>query len=335
MQTSGFLAFRRFDASLTRFILCGALAISLIACDGKSKNKTASPVESNSQPIGEAQKIPLSPKEKSAQAAVEKAKAGPVPTDAEMKALLAVLPDDKELAKVVNPGNRPPYEGKTGRVVGVIRAAGDPAPYNRQALLAMKSDCDLSRKMFGRLFREGEGRTLADVLVAVTGYDGYIPFKDKKVEVTAKGCAWNSRTIALSYGQYLSISGEDRRAYVPELMGQKMPAQLFILPSAPPVVLPPARPGRFALVDSLRLYNLAEVYVLPYSTTDVTELDGRFEIDGLPLGKMKLNAFLPSTGKVTEREIEIRAGETLELDLELDYKAPPDADMGDTPGKVP
>ena len=86
--------------------------------------------------------------------------------------------------------------------------------------------------------------------------------------------------MAMTFGQRLSIDGADALTYVPEILGQPMPAQLFVLPTAPPVMLPPKKPGRSKLVDSVRLYNVAELFVLPYATTDVTGLDGKFEIAG-------------------------------------------------------
>src|SRR5690606_7300758 len=113
------------------------------------------------------------------------------------------------------------------------------------------------KETFGKVYREGAGRTLADVLVAVTEYDGYVPAKTVDVPVRVEGCAWKSRTIAVTFGQRLAIEGLDNRPYVPEILGQPMPAQLFVLPTNPVVKIPPKKPGRFKLIDSMRLYNVA------------------------------------------------------------------------------
>lgn len=220
----------------------------------------------------------------------------------------AFLPPEEEVQKVVNPRKLKPYTGPVGKVRGVVRVAGDESPPLPKVLAKMERNCTLSRSMFGTVFREGPGRTLADVLVAVTEYEGYVPAKGTTVEVTGSGCAWHSRTITMTFGQKLSIAGNDNRPYVPEILGQPTPAQLFAIPTAPAVELPARRPGRYKLVDSMRLYNVSELFVLPYRTVDVTDLDGIFEIDGVPVGKVKVNALLPQTGAVEGKEIEIDQG---------------------------
>jgi hypothetical protein len=136
----------------------------------------------------------------------------------------------------------------------------------------------------------------------------------------------------VTFGQRLSITGADNQPYVPEILGQPMPAQLFALPTAPPVGLPPKQPGRFKLVDSMRLYNVAELFVLPYATVDVTEIDGKFEITGIPVGKVKINALSPQTGAVDGKEITISADQTTEVNFELSFdKAAYDAAPKATP----
>jgi hypothetical protein len=75
------------------------------------------------------------------------------------------------------------------------------------------------------------------------------------------------------------------------------------------------------LTDDIKVFMMADVYVLKYSTHDVTSLDGRYEISGIPVGKSHLNAVLPGTQSGVDKEIEIKAGETLEVPLELHFDA--------------
>jgi hypothetical protein len=233
--------------------------------------------------------------------------------------IISALPGDDIVQPVVNPKKLQPYAGKTGIVRGIVRATGDLPPARPEVLKKMDASCTDSRVTFGKLFREGPERQLADVLVAVTEYEGYVPAKEVDVKIMAKGCAWPSRTIAMTFGQRLSIDGADNRPYVPEILGQPMPAQLFVLPTAPPVELPPKKPGRYKLVDSMRLFNVSELFVLAYSTMDVTDQSGTFEITGVPVGKVKVNAFLPQTGAVSTREIVVEAGKATELSFELAF----------------
>lgn len=243
------------------------------------------------------------------------------PSAKEARKIAATLPPKERVTSIVNPKNREPYAGETGGLRGVVKAVGDKSPALPEVVAKMDGNCTTSKSVFGTLFREGPERELADVLVTVTGYDGFVPAKGEKVEVRGEGCAWDRRTIAMTFGQTLAIDGLDNRPYVPELLGQAMPAQLFVLPTAPEVQLPPQRPGRFKLVDSMRLYNVAEVFVLPYPTADVSSLDGEFEVKRIPVGEVTVNAFLPQTGTVVEKKVTIKAGEVTTLDFELGFDA--------------
>jgi hypothetical protein len=241
------------------------------------------------------------------------------PSAAEAREAAMALPRAEIVQPIVNPKKLTPYTGAVGSVHGVVKVTGDLSPDLPEVLAKMEASCVEARDMFGKVFREGPRRTLADVLVAVTEYQGYLPPQGTDVEVKAKGCAFESRTKALTFGQRLNIHGMDNRPYVPEILGQPMPAQLFVLPTMPTVSIAPHRPGRFKLIDSMRLYNVTELFVLPYSTFDVTALDGEFEITGIPVGPAKINALLPQTGAVVGADVVISEGKAVELKLEIQF----------------
>jgi len=186
-------------------------------------------------------------------------------------------------------------------------------------LAKIADDCAPAREVYGHLFREGEGRTLADVLVAVTGYKGYVPEQHSIVEVAGSGCAWSGRTFALTFGQRIDIVAKDRKAYVPDLLGAKMPAQLIALPGGAGSTVYAQQPGRYALVDSLRIYSMADVLVLKYATHDVTGLDGKFQIERIPAGRVTVSALLPVTGETVEQTIDIQPSRTTELKFVLPF----------------
>ena len=84
------------------------------------------------------------------------------------------LPPPDVIAQTNNPAKLAPYAGPTGTVRGVLRVSGDEAPDTTRNLADAKADCDLARPTFGKLFREGAERRLADALIAVSGYEGYV-----------------------------------------------------------------------------------------------------------------------------------------------------------------
>lgn len=227
----------------------------------------------------------------------------------------------EQISKAVNPENRPAYSGPSGSVKGVISASGDAAPVATTHVAKITGACPEAREAYGHLFREGMMRSLADVLVAVTGYDGYVPETAPKQTIAARGCAYSTRTVALTYGQTLDIASKDAEGYVPNLLGSQMKAQMVAMPGGAPSTVYPPSPGHYVLTDDIKVFMLADVFVVKYSTHAVTSLDGRYEIKGIPAGKARLSAMLPATQQVIEKDIEIKDGQALELNLEIPFDA--------------
>jgi hypothetical protein len=61
------------------------------------------------------------------------------------------------------------------------------------------------------------------------------------------------------------------------------------------------------------------VFVLKFATFDVTGLDGRFEISGVPAGPVTVNTLLPVLSAIGKKEAQLEANATLELDFELRF----------------
>ena len=237
-------------------------------------------------------------------------------------AVASGLPGASEaVSKAVNPENQPAYSGPTGGVRGTVTATGDQAPVASAHLRQIKEPCPEARETYGHLFREGMMRSLADVLVAVTGYSGYVPEKAASQVLAARGCAFSTRTVALTFGQTLEVVSKDRDAYVPNLLGSRMKAQLLALPGGVASKLYPPAVGQYMLTDDIKVFMLADVFVLKYATHDVTSLDGQYEITGIPVGKVRIDALLPSTGVSAGKDIEIKAGQVIDVPLELAFDA--------------
>ncbi|HEY6077335.1 MAG TPA: hypothetical protein VIW29_00935 [Polyangiaceae bacterium] len=232
----------------------------------------------------------------------------------------------EQVSKVVNPKNLPVYSGPTGSVQGVVSATGAPAPVATEHLKRIKGACPEAREAYGHAFREGMMRSLADVLVAVTGYEGYVPEQQPKQTIAARGCAFSTRTIAATFGQTIEVVSKDSETYVPNLLGSKLGAQLFALPGGAGSTLYPQQVGHYILTDDIKVFMMADVFVVAYSTHAVTGLDGRYQITGIPVGKARVSALLPATGAVIEKDVVIEAGKALEVALELPFDAKAFAD---------
>lgn len=229
------------------------------------------------------------------------------------------------VGKVVNPKGVAPYAGPTGTVKGVVRFEGDPPP---DVPLRVPSKCGEARAVYGKKFRVGPDGGLADVLVAVTGYDGFVPARGPASKVTIHGCALDRRTIAVAFGQRIEVSNRDAmESYMPYLDGEVTRAQLVAIPRGDSVKLYPHAPGHYILRDSLpHDWMTAEVLALAYATHDVTTLTGAFEIPGVPVGKVRLSAVLPATGSSREKSLEVKPGDNVvELTLQWSDKASPAA----------
>jgi len=280
-------------------------ALALASCDA-----------SNDVVIGTAQE-PLAPISATASATSSAAPKEPVPA-------WVGIPQTDAVAKVINRSKAPAYSGKTGTLKGRITMTGDPAP---KTDWTFPKDCAEAAAMYGKAFRVGQDKGLADVLVAVSGYEAFVPPEAPAVQVKVQGCAYESRTVAAMFGQRLEIVNIDPvTSYMPYLDGAEYRAVMVAMPGGAPIKVFPNRPAiNYVLRDYQgRSFLQADVFVLKFSTLDVTALDGRYEIGRIPVGKVRVDAVLPALAhQKVGQEIEIHEGENA-LDLAFTYDAKKD-----------
>jgi hypothetical protein len=237
---------------------------------------------------------------------------------------------------VINPSHRAAYTGPTGAVEGVIKIKGDEAPVIEQKYGA---GCSGAESTYGRLFREGPGRTAPDVLMAASEYEGYVPAADPAIKVTVKDCAYDRKTYVLTFGQRIEVFNEDTgQSYLPFLAGTSSPAHMVLPPKGQggPVKLYPLDIGRYLMVDEMnRAWMKADIFVLKYSTTTISGLDGKYRIDKLPVGKLKVSAMLSAADLTKTVETKVEEGKTTTVDFVLEYKKPPPAPSASAPRKGP
>ena len=225
--------------------------------------------------------------------------------------------------KELNPKGLPVYSGPVGSVRGVVKVSGDEPPLVPEMVEKLPAGtCPNAHELHRKLYRQGVDRTLADVLVAVTEYAGYLPARGEALRVEAKGCAFGSRVLAITFGQRVDVFNLDGQGYMPRLVGTPSYALRVAMPGGAPVPLFAPKPGQYLLMEQTRDYMRSDLFVLSYPTFAVTALDGRFEIGGIPAGNVKVTAYSPALGKIVEQRVDVVAGAPVELTLNIAFSEP-------------
>lgn len=272
------------------------LALALGACRSSEGQKSQEPEpEETATVVDNAEPAP--------------APAGPIPEPVSQERIQAVL----------NPAKVDAYQGPFGIVEGTIRIEGAEAPKRD---VAIPQGCGDALATYTKLFREGTGRTLADALVTVTEYEGFVEPKREAKTVAIRGCAYETRTLALSFGERIEVSNRDAKiSYLPQLLGGRHPVEMVAVPRGDAVKLYPTEVGRYILSDGMaRKWMHADVFVLKYPTHDVTGLDGKFRIENVPVGKVRVTAYLPAIDESVDTEVEVKEGEPTVVELTLKYE---------------
>ena len=254
------------------------------------------------------------------------ADAGPSSTDGTDATKGSPIPA-VQIAGVVNPNGAPAYAGPTGSLEGTISYAGDPpadVPVHADA-----TKCPRANEVYGKEFRIGaatpSGSELADAIVAVTGYkDFYVPEQHEGVPISIDGCAISPRTTLATFGQRLEVRNIGSELIAPAIDQGLNAALMVAVPHAKdPIFLYPRKPGRFLMVDRLNhTFMRNDLYVLPNSLHAVSDLHGHYRIDGIPVGKLTVNATHPTFTSEANRPVEIISGVVAKADLLLTHKLP-------------
>jgi len=229
---------------------------------------------------------------------------------------------------VVNPQNLPVYDGPTGSVEGIIRVKGPAAP----PVHVDTSKCPAALDTYGKLFRDGPpdtpdgARPLADAVVVAVGTADhsafYLPEKNPIVHLTVgPNCAYPSRTIALTYGQWLEVSNQTKLLFAPVIDQTQTPAIMVAPPleNGEPVKIYPTRAGHFLLTDRMEVFVREDLYVFRHSLHAVSDRSGHYRIDGVPVGKLNIGVHHPTVDADAEVPVEVVAGVVQKVDLTITY----------------
>jgi hypothetical protein len=233
---------------------------------------------------------------------------------------------------VVNPDNLPPYNGPTGSVEGTVLVKGPDSPDVPDVSAPL---CRAALDTYGKLFRAGQARAdglkpLADAVVVVVGYEGrgyYVPEKDPAARVTiTPSCAYPTRTLAMTFGQWLEVSNDSTQPFGPYLEFVMLGGAIRIAPpkqAGEPVKVYPPRAGHFSLRDRMQTYVREDLWVFRHPLHAVTDLSGHFRIDGVPLGPLKVGAELAAIGSKALTEVDVRENVVQNVEIALTYEPKP------------
>jgi hypothetical protein len=305
---------------LASFAICVGIPAAVVACRNSDAAGGPSPAPASS---------PAASTSGAAEPAPSASTSGPV-------ANVTFPMPQSALDAVLNPDHLPAYDGPTGSLEGTITVKGPAAPDVKVDV----TKCPAALDTYGKLFREGHPDTpggprwLADAVVVVFGYKGYLPEKNDAVKETigAASCAYPSRTIALTYGQRLEIANETKLLFAPVIDQESTPAVMVAPPggNGDPVRVYPRRAGYFNLTDRIQLFVRQDLYVFRHPLHAVSDTSGHYRIDGLPVGKLEVGVHHPTVDADARKTIEVVAGVVQRVDLELTYKPKPPAKVVDS-----
>lgn len=236
------------------------------------------------------------------------------------------------LLKIVNPSKLPAYVGPTGSVEGTIFVIGEHAAEVNQTYMK----CPAAASTYDHTFREGPEsspgapRWLADAVVAITGYsDFFVPERDEAEEITIADCAFTRRSVTMTFGQRLEVKNLSKDFWTPMLQPSGSGVMMMAPPGGDPVKLYPKAPGRLLLTDHDRKYATVDVFVLAHPLHTTSALQGTYRIDGIPVGKVKVNTTHPQIDNSDAAiEVEIQPGVVHKVDLTLRNAPAPHEDAG-------
>ena len=200
------------------------------------------------------------------------------------------------------------------------RAQGEP-PGTRaapDAAVVVGSVRVLERGFFGGL-QEAEER--GGVLVYLTGYRE--PAPDQVASLRQRHESFDPRLLPIVAGQTVVFPNEDP---IYHNVFSVSPVQPFDLGQYKASEAPRSqvfeRPGLVPVYCNIHPKMISYVVVLENRAFTSTDASGGFEIRGVPVGRVTLNAWVPGAERVS-RDLELAAGERVHVELELQVQGIP------------
>ncbi|MFO0678823.1 MAG: hypothetical protein U0169_19990 [Polyangiaceae bacterium] len=254
--------------------------------------------------------------------------AAPPPNVVSTSAMSVTPVPRSSVEKLVNPDALPAYKGPVGSIEGTVFVTGPEAPDATDPKTGQPftyRKCPAAKATRAKSFRTGpsdaEGRRpLVGAVLAVTGYtNAFVPEQEEAKHVDVADCADFPRTITMTFGQRLEIANKTKDVFAPQFDAPGQGALMVAPPGADAVKLYPPHPGFFQLVERLGDDAIAaDVYVLLHPLHTTSGVDGRYRIDHVPVGALKIGVRLAAVGELVV-DVDIKDGVVTRRDLVLPY----------------
>ena len=225
------------------------------------------------------------------------------------------------IRKIVNPSGATEWTGPTGVIEGTIHVVGDKAAVRTFA--GLPKGCEHAQDVHGPVYLSGPKGELEGALVAAIEVAGYVRTPRNDRPITIKDCAVEPTVIDMTLGQRLMVTNLDDAPYMPQVPRKMVVRRLALKGMTPvPVMLTEVAPYALSWIvgaDPGPGSPTATVFVLPSALHDVTKVDGKFRIAGVPEGSARVVVSHIGMDEVS-KQVTVKGGEVLHVDLTMTYK---------------
>ncbi len=225
------------------------------------------------------------------------------------------------LAQATRPSGKTPV--KTGRVEGRLVWEGAPWPRREVLWPPEQRGHDLKLERFlveNTIYEEdlvidAKTRGVAAGLVILPGLR-LPPAPPKRMTIAIRGLRFSSRQIVLPRDWNLGLHNADAWPYEIQLIAGQKVMKTISLPAETDIDLGPLTGSGLSLRSRRFPFMTAAIHPRDLKPTVITDLQGRFTLNGVPAGKLELILHHPLFGEI-RKSLTVVAEETVRLKVPL------------------
>jgi hypothetical protein len=125
----------------------------------------------------------------------------------------------------------------------------------------------------------------------------------------------------MTYGQRLEVVNLSAVPFAPSIDREFTPAVMMAPPhgAGDPIRIYPRKAEYSALTDRMAPFVHEDLYVFRHPLHAVSDLNGHYRIDGVPIGNLSIGVVHPGVAAEAKQAVEIAANVVKRVDLTLQY----------------